>query len=99
MMQLDLLEWRPAEPAPTIIPFPMSRRIGEARVVAAKVALRIGDAQRQSIFCRAVSGLSRRLSRSGLDRAEVDRQLDAFTDLVNAELWRIEGRMQPPGSA
>ena len=98
-MQLELLDWRPARPAPMILPFPMSRRIGEARAVAGKVAQRTTDAQRQGYYRRALAGLAIRLAKSGLDAAQVDRQLDGFTNLVNAELWQIEGRRQPGGAA
>lgn len=97
-MQLELLEWRPLVPARVVLPFPMSRRIGEARTVAAKVAGRVTDTQRQATFSRALGGLAARLARSGLTKNEVDRQLDAFTNAVNAELWRIEGRQRPGGA-
>lgn len=98
-MQLELLEWRPAAPAPVIVPFPMSRRIGEARIVASKVSAKATDAQRQLAFNRALGGLASRLARSGIVAHELDRQLDAFTAAVNHQLWLIEGRQQPPGAA
>ena len=98
-MQLDLLDWRPAEPAPVILPFPMSRRVGEARAVAQKVSERRTDAQRQAYFRRALGGLASRLAKSGLGDDEVSRQLDAFTAAVNLELWRYEGHRRPGGAA
>ncbi|HTM77229.1 MAG TPA: DUF6074 family protein [Devosia sp.] len=97
-MQLELFDRRPAEPA-LVIAFPMSRRIGEARAAVDKVSSKATDAQRQATFCKALGGLAARLAKSGLDAQQVDRQLDAFTDLVNAELWLREGRQRPTGGA
>jgi hypothetical protein len=77
----------------------MSRRIGEARVVADKVSAKATDAQRQTTFNRALNGLATRLTHSGIVGDALNRQLDAFTVLVNAELWRREGRQRPTGGA
>jgi len=98
-VQLDLLSWVPPQPASAIVPFPMSRRIGEARTVASKVSAKATDAQRQLAFNRALSGLAARLARSGIEAYELDRQLDAFTVAVNHQLWIIEGRQRPGGAA
>lgn len=82
-----------------IIPFPQDRSYGAARAVALDVLTKQTQTARQGRFDRALRSLGNRLDRSGLSVDQIDAQLDAFTRLVNSELFQLEARRSRPGGA
>lgn len=76
--QPDLFDWRP--PC-EVIPFPHDRLLGRARrILDLKAKSSPGAMQR--IWKKECDRLDDCMAAAGIDIAERDRQLDAFTDLV-----------------
>jgi hypothetical protein len=112
--QLDLFAW--SETIPTeeamrhdpvavggaaILAFPVARKIGLARRIAAAILERQSSQAQQSLFDREARALAGKLTRAGLSDEAVERELLAFTRAVNDELCRrqMSGRQRPGGAA
>lgn len=77
----------------TIVPFPQNRNVGKARHVARLMLARRGrhrDAYLKQVRLR----FGWALRGAGLTDAEIDRQLAAFVEAVNAEMVRQLANMQ-----
>jgi len=97
--QLDLLAWEPPAIAADIVAFPQERNLGRARRVVDAVVTKRTQSSRQRYFDRVLFQLGSELEAAGLGASQINRELDAFTRAVNAELWRREARRQPGGRA
>lgn len=95
--QLDLLTWQP--PSADILAFPQRRNLARVRRVATVIEKCKSAASRQRAFDRELWTLCQTLKANGLSTGQVNRQLEEFTNAVNAELWRINGRQRPGGAA
>lgn len=80
--QLDLFSWQaPCE----VLVFPHRRLVGRARHVA-EMNAKASPGAMKIIWKREVGALESAMSAAGIAEAERDRQIDAFTDLVRAEI-------------
>jgi transcription initiation factor TFIIIB Brf1 subunit/transcription initiation factor TFIIB len=74
-----------------LIPFPSDRRIGKARKAAKKIRERRGSQPLKEAYWRqTVSTLIRQLEKLGLDRTHIEKEIDAFTAAVRAEIVRMD---------
>jgi hypothetical protein len=94
---LPLANWHPTA---KVIVFPMGKRVGRIRDVAAKMLDKPTD--RAAAFYRdqVTDGLLRSLSRAGIPEVDQDEQLGAFWSAVDAEMIRLNYRgIRPGGNA
>ena len=92
----DLFDWEPPQGGAAILPFPLSRCIGKARVTASVVLRCKSPATQQAAIDRAAHGLALKLNASGIDAAVVAQQIVAFERIVRAEIAapQQDGRQQ-----
>lgn len=89
----DLFSWQPPQPQveklATVTPFPMMRRVGKVRDVAAKMATKTTrrhvDAYREQVG----EGLRYQMSRQGIEACTVESELASFWRAVEIELARL----------
>lgn len=93
-MTNELFEWEPPRSGAAVIPFPLSRCVGKARVTAAVVLRCKSQTTQQAAFDRVALALARRLQSAGIDPTEVALQVRAFAGAVNAVLANWEARQQ-----
>jgi hypothetical protein len=95
--ELPLFAWKP--PVKVIL-FPLTKRVGKIRHTAQKLSERHGDDA--TLYWKQVVAANRKhLERVGLSEGEIDAELRAFFDAVQAELNRMAFRGQGdcPGGA
>jgi hypothetical protein len=94
---LPLFSWQP--PACELIPFPLDRRIGKIRDVAAKLLDK--STERHANFYRSQisDALTAHLSKLGLSPEEQSTQISVFFAKVQDEVARITYRGSRPGGA
>jgi Family of unknown function (DUF6074) len=85
----DLLDWQePPNGGAVVMPFPLGRCVGKARIVA-KVVMRCKTAAtQQAAFDRAALALARKLRAARIDEAAVERQIEGFRRTVSVEMQR-----------
>lgn len=96
-VDLPLFRWRPA--SVEIIPFPLTRRVGRIREVAAKMLAKSTDRHAESYRDQVTAGLMGHLTRIGLPEQEKAKHLDQFWKAVQAEIARQRPHSRPGGSA
>lgn len=94
--EITLFNWQPNR---QVIVFPMIKRIGRIRDVAAKMLDKPTD--RAAAFYRdqVTDGLLRSLARAGIPEQEQDEQLGAFWSAVDSEMTRLTYRGSRPGGS
>lgn len=81
---LPLFAWQPPR---RVLLFPLINRVGKVRQTAAKLARKHGD--EAELYWKQITAANRKhLMRFGLNEAEIDMQLRAFFDAVQAEMVR-----------
>lgn len=92
---LPLFQWKPD--IARVIVFPMVKRVGRIRDVAAKMLDKPTD--RAAAFYRdqVTDALLRSLSKAGVTEAVQDEELGAFWSAVDAEMIRQTYQGQRPG--
>ena len=73
----------------TIIPFPLSKRIGKARRVARLLASKTTSRARAFYWQQVLDALAVGMRGVGIDDFEIDRQLRGFSEAVTADLGRL----------
>ena len=102
MSDLPLFSWKP--PACTMIPFPMSHRVGKIRDVAAKL-LEKGTERHADYYCKQVTdGLVAQFEKIGLSEEQQGEQIGSFWSKVHQEVARLQhrstaGNNNPKGAA
>ncbi len=98
----DLFDWQPPQGGAAVVPFPLGRCIGKARVTASVVLRCKSQVAQQGALDRATLGLARKLRAAGIEAAKVAQQIDAFERIVRAEIDRLQrgdgGRRSPGGA-
>ncbi|PZV36481.1 DUF6074 family protein [Mesorhizobium kowhaii] len=82
---VPLFEWQPAA---KVILFPMVKRVGRIRDVAAKTLAKPTLRAAQSYRDQVTDALIQQMSGAGIGEAEQDEQLGAFWSAVQAEIAR-----------
>lgn len=95
-MQMDLLEWTPKDTC-TVIAFPLVRRAGKIRDVAAKLLTKSSDRHVESYRNQVTDALLNHLDRLGVPEAAQDEQVGAFWHAVEMEVARLTYRGRRPG--
>ncbi|ESZ68096.1 hypothetical protein X727_23080 [Mesorhizobium sp. L103C119B0] len=92
---LPLFDWQ--QPVVTVIVFPMVKRVGRIRDVAAKMLDKPTD--RAATFYRdqVTDHLLRSFARVGISEEKQDEQIGAFWSAVDAEMTRLTYRGSRPG--
>lgn len=88
------LNWQPSR---QVVVFPMVRRVGRIRDVAAKMLDKRTDRAATSYRDQVTDGMLRSLHRAGISEDEQDEQLGAFWNAVQAEILRLTYRGSRPG--
>lgn len=83
---LPLFAWTPPR---KLIVFPMMKRVGRIRDVAAKMADKQTQRHADYYFTQVTDALVKQLSRLGLSAAEIDEQVGAFWVAVDREITRL----------
>ena len=73
-------------------PFPLARRVGKVRDVAAKMLTKTTDRHASSYRAQVTDALLGHLERIGVDEAEQAEQLGAFWLVVQQEMIRLTYR-------
>lgn len=94
-MQPDLFTWSP--PACRVIVFPMDRRVGRAREVAAKMLERSTDRAAATYRDQVSDGLRRAMDRLAIPKADQDEQLRGFWQSVQCLMIEMTYRGRRPG--
>ncbi|MBU4529766.1 MAG: hypothetical protein KUA43_08815 [Hoeflea sp.] len=85
---LPLFGWTPPAPRRQVLLFPMINRVGKIRHVAKLLSTKNGDDA--DLYWRQIrSGLQKQLERVGATQHEIDTEIRAFFQAVQAELVRI----------
>ena len=83
--RLPLVAWQPPR---QVLLFPLTKRIGKIRQTAQILSSKCGD--EAAIYLKQVASAARRhLARIGLTEEEIEVQLRAFFDAVQAEVVRL----------
>ncbi|MCX5580527.1 DUF6074 family protein [Kaistia terrae] len=81
---LPLFRWTP--PTARVIAFPTERRIGKIRRVVDVLSGRSGKGA-EVYWTKTVSDMTRQMTAAGIDAAEIDREIQAFTESVQRALY------------
>lgn len=94
---LPLFEWaaRPCE----ILAFPLVRRVGKVRDVAAKLTGKTTEKHAASYRLQVDTALRAHLARTRLDDSAIDAQVAAFWSSVQIEMQRLAFRDRGHGGA
>lgn len=99
MRQLNMIEWTPSA---TVIAFPATARIGEARHVADVLLRQPTENAQAAYWRRQIATFRRRLAASGVGGDKIDSEVIIFRELVERELSRrlpADRDCQPDGAA
>ncbi|WP_425416133.1 DUF6074 family protein [Oricola indica] len=99
MKQLNLIEWTSSA---TVIAFPATARVGEARHVADVFCRQPSEKAQAAYWRRQIATFRRRLATAGVDAGTIDREIVAFRELVEIEISRLvpaDRDCQPDGAA
>lgn len=83
---LPLFTWQPPR---QILVFPMTKRVGRIRDVAAKMLDKTTERAATSYRDQVTSGLVKQLDRLGIPEDEQDEQVGAFWSAVEGEMTRL----------
>jgi hypothetical protein len=92
--ELPLFHWQPSR---QVIVFPMIRRVGRIRDVAAKMLDKRTDRAAASYRDQVTDAMLRSLARAGIPEGEQNEQLGAFWSEVQLEMIRLTYRGSQPG--
>lgn len=82
-----------------VIAFPLTRRVGKIRDVAAKMLAKSTDRHVESYRDQVTEGIHSSLSRAGIPAGEQDAQLGGFWNAVQNEIIRLTHRGNHTGDA
>jgi hypothetical protein len=95
-MQIDDLPLFRWTPPCRVMAFPLDKRIGRVRSVAEKLVGKRGHTA-DAYWRQTVKALAGQMERAGIPKAEIDIELRAFFDAVQAEMIRLTYRGRRPG--
>lgn len=100
MKQLNLFDWVPPSPTPTILAFPQDRRKGDIRRVADSIQKKKGRAA-ERLWQHQVDQIRRQMTRAGFSTDEIDSAVSSFHCAVQSELDRAAwlSHNRPGGAA
>ncbi|KAA3500255.1 hypothetical protein DXM26_20530 [Agrobacterium tumefaciens] len=97
---LPLFSW---QPVCIVISFPLARRMGKVRDVAAKMLDKTTERHAEQYRSQVTEALQKQMSRSGVDRALQSAEIEAFWAKVQEEMVRLtyqrRGRSPNPRGA
>lgn len=96
MTGLPLFDWQP--PTPVIV-FPVQRRVGRIRRIAAAMLSKKSDQTADAEWKRTVGTVSKQLTSIGLPDAAVEKYLTQLRDAVEVEMQRQAGVSRRGGGA
>lgn len=91
---LPLFRWTP--PIVEIIPFPVSKRVGHIRRVAARLKSSRTQREADAGWKQAVDSIGRQMERVGISADRINDELRSFHVGVIGELRRLESRSVSP---
>jgi hypothetical protein len=94
---LPLFRWMP--PTARVIAFPTDRRIGKIRRVVDVLSGRSGKGA-EVYWTKTIADMARQMAAAGVGAAEVDREIQSFTDSVQRAIdGRVPHNLRPDGDA
>ncbi|MGP4666380.1 DUF6074 family protein [Agrobacterium pusense] len=97
---LPLFSW---QPVCTVISFPLSRRTGKVRDVAAKMLDKTTERHTEQYRSQVTQALQKQMSRSGVELSLQSSEIEAFWAKVHEEMVRLtyqrRGRSPNPRGA